>query len=235
MIRAIALDDDATALQLLTECCSRAEFLSLDKTFLDTDEAIKYLRKYPTDLMFLDVDMPKVSGLDLMKTIQETLQQIPMVIFITAHSEYAVRSYDVDAVDFLLKPFSFSRFMKAAQKADAQYKLLRGIENTSKPAIFLRSEARLIKILLQDIVFIESEKDYIKVQTLNDGMIISRMTMKAILELLPEQGFMRVHRSFVVPVGQVKEVRKKTLLVRDVEIPIGENYESIIAQHFQKT
>lgn len=228
MIRAIALDDEPLALELIAEFCSRVDIIDLQKSFTSPSEALKHLRKFPTDLIFLDIQMPSVSGIDFYKEIT----QQTMVIFTTAHSQYAVESYDLDAVDYLLKPFEFGRFLKAVQKANELQKLSMSTADEQERYIFLRADYVLVKVSTASIVYIESLKDYLKVYCADGNAIITRMTMKAMVDILLSSEFIRVHRSFIVPVAALKKIRNKKILLQDVEIPIGVSYETDFLKQF---
>lgn len=228
MMKAIAIDDEPLALELIQAFCADIEHIQLLKTFTSPKEALLYLRKFPVDLLFLDVRMPSMTGLDLYKQ----LQQDSLVIFTTAHSEYAVESYTLKAIDYLLKPYEQSRFKAAVSKAHEYFLYLNQSDKEKSKSIFIRADYKLIKVALSDILYIEGLGDYIKIVQLNQKTIVTRQTMKSILDALPVDEFVRVHRSFIVPVNQLGEMRNKKLLLGDVEIPIGVSYESDILNRF---
>ncbi|HLP50741.1 MAG TPA: LytTR family DNA-binding domain-containing protein [Chitinophagales bacterium] len=221
MIKAIALDDEPLALKILESFCRQVDFISLEKTFTKPAEAQKYLKKFPADLLFLDIQMPSLSGLDFYKSIQ----QETMVIFTTAHSQFAVEGFNLSAVDFLLKPFTIERFMQAVNKANDFYNYTHQTEKAPNQFLFIRADYSLIKIAVNDILFIEGLDDYLKIHLHNQKMIVTRMTMKAIMEKLPAREFIRVHRSFIVPFSRIENVRNKVITVAGTEIPIGSSYE----------
>lgn len=219
MIKAIALDDEPLALEILQSLCDTIEYIELEKTFTKSDEAFKYLKKYPVDLLFLDINMPSISGLDFYKKLPHKT----MVIFTTAYSEFAVEGFTLSATDYLLKPISLSRFQQAAEKAYTQWKLQN--QNIEQQYLFIRADYSLIKILFSDILYIEGLDDYIKIHILNQKTVVARMTLKAILQKLPETEFVRVHRSFIVPVSKVSKIRNKIIFIDQAEIPISVSYE----------
>ena len=221
MITAIALDDEPLALKAIEKLCETVDFISLQKTFTEPSEAMKYLRKFPTDLLFLDIKMPSVSGLNFYKAVQQNT----MVIFTTAFSEYAVDSYELNAIDYLLKPISPKRFKQALEKANEYFKHIHNKNNEQQNHIYLRSNYSLVKILITDILYLESIDDYVKVYLKNQKMIMPRMSMKTMLDKLPEKDFMRVNRSFIIPFNNITSVRKKTIYLNNIEIPIGNTYE----------
>lgn len=222
MIRAIALDDEPLALKVIESFCARMGFIQLEKTFTKTSEAHKYLRKQPVDLIFLDIQMPMQNGMEFYAEIEQNV----MVIFTTAYSEYAVEGFNVNATDYLLKPFSFDRFSQAAEKVKGIYETKNQVSNSEQQYLFIRADYSLNKILISDILFIEGLDDYLKIHIENQKTIVARMTMKTILEKLPASEFVRVHRSFIVPVSKIGKVRNKVIYIGAEEIPLSASYES---------
>ncbi|MBS7255249.1 LytR/AlgR family response regulator transcription factor [Flavobacterium branchiicola] len=219
MIKAIALDDEPLALEILQNLCDTIDYIELTRTFTKSDEAFKYLKKYPVDLLFLDINMPSISGLDFYKKLPVKT----MVIFTTAHSEFAVEGFTLSATDYLLKPISLARFQQAVEKASLQLKLLS--QNIEQQYLFIRADYSLIKILFSDILYIEGLDDYLKIHIQNQKTVVARMTLKAILQKLPETEFIRVHRSFIIPVSKIEKIRNKVIFIDNAEIPISASYE----------
>jgi DNA-binding LytR/AlgR family response regulator len=226
LIKAIALDDEPPALKVIQSFCENIDFISLDKTFTSPDEAGKYLRKFPVDLLFLDINMPSVTGIEFLKTIDQDL----MVIFTTAYSEYAVEGFNLNAVDYLLKPFTPERFEQAVKKAK-DYFTLQNQSPASNQALLVRSDYKLVRIDLSEIIYIEGLDDYIRIHIEGRKPVMTRMTMKAVVEKLPAVEFVRVHKSFIVSLKKIESVRNKMIKVGPHEIPIGKNYE----EEFLKT
>lgn len=222
MIRAIALDDEPLALKVIESFCNRVGYIQLEKTFTKTSEAHKHLRKQPVDLIFLDIQMPTQNGMEFYGDIEQNV----MVIFTTAFSEYAVEGFNVNATDYLLKPFAFDRFLQAAEKVKAIYDSKNQVSNPESQYLFIRADYSLNKILIADILFIEGLDDYLKIHIENQKTIVARMTMKTILEKLPVSEFIRVHRSFIVPVSRISKVRNKIIYIKEEEIPVSASYES---------
>lgn len=220
MIKAIALDDEPLALEILQNLCSDIEYVDLQKTFTKSEEAFKYLRKYPVDLLFLDIDMPSISGLDFYKKLPHKT----MVIFTTAYSEYAVEGFTLNATDYLLKPISFSRFQQAVEKAFQQWKTQN--QNSEQQYLFIRADYSLMKILFSDILYIEGLDDYLKIHIQNQKTVVTRMTLKVILQKLPANEFIRVHRSFIIPISKIEKIRNKIIHIEQAEIPISSSYET---------
>jgi DNA-binding LytR/AlgR family response regulator len=230
MIIAIAVDDEPPALKVVENFCKEVEFIDLVKTFTKPQEAIKYLNKFPADLLFLDIRMPSVSGIQFCKQIP----QDTMVIFTTAYSEYAVEGFNLNAVDYLLKPFTYDRFLQAVNKAHDFYKFYHQQESALQQYMFIRADYSLVKIMLEDILYVEGLDDYLKIYLVDRKPIIARMTMKAMLEKLPVKDFVRVHRSFIVPLKRIERLRNKNLLVAGREIPVGSSYEEDFMRVFRK-
>lgn len=226
MITAIAIDDEPLALKVIAHFCSQANFISLQKTFTKTDEALDYLSKNPVDLLFLDIHMPGRTGLDFYKLAGPNV----MVIFTTAHSQYAVEGFNVNAVDYLLKPFSFERFLAAAEKASKEKKVRTNATGTGY--LTVRADYKQHRIDFDDILLIEGLDDYIKLHIKGKSPITARISMKSILEKLPADAFARVHRSYIVPLKKVKSLYNKTLQIEDFVIPIGDTYKDAVAKLF---
>lgn len=227
MISTIAVDDELPALSLLENFCNRIDFIELQKIFNKPNEALRYLQQFPVDLLFLDINMPSLTGIDLYKAITQNT----MVIFTTAYSEYAVEGFNLNAIDYLLKPFTFERFTQAMNKAKSA---ARQNEEQKEKYLFIRADYSLIKIAIDDILFIEGLDDYLKIHIHNDKPVIARMTLKSILEKLPSADFIRVHRSYVVPFSRIKSVRNKIISIEQEEIPIGTSYEENFLKLFNK-
>ncbi|WP_333818964.1 LytR/AlgR family response regulator transcription factor [Ohtaekwangia sp.] len=228
MITAIAIDDEPLPLEILESYCSNIPFLTLEKTFTQTSEARKYLQKHPVNLLFLDIHMPAISGIDFYKGIE----QDTMVIFTTAHSQYAIDGFNLSAVDYLLKPYSFERFETAVNKANDYYNFLNQKEEKEPKHLFIRAEYSLVKIALTDIFYIEGLADYLKIHLLNGKTILTRMTMKTMLSKLSPKEFIRVHRSFIIPFSLITRVRNKIIILRNQEIPIGASFEDAFFEAF---
>ena len=225
MIKALAIDDEPLALNVIEAFCTQLDYIDLQKTFTKPNEALKHLNKYPVDLLFLDIHMPSLTGIDFYKNIEQNT----LVIFCTAHGQYAVEGFNLNALDYLLKPFTFERFKQATDKARDYFA---SSNNQKAQHIFVRADYSLQKIMLDDIMCIEALDDYLKIYINNQKTIVARMTMKAMLEKLPSTEFMRVHRSFIVPIKKVESLRNKMLQLGDKKIPVGNSYEEDVLKHF---
>lgn len=220
MINAIAIDDEPLALKVIESLCNKSESINLVKTFTQPNEALKHLRKYPTDLLFCDIQMPAMTGINLVKS----LQQNTMVIFTTAFSEYAAVSYELNAIDYLLKPINQRRFTQAVDKAKEYFAYINKKSLNADRHIFVRADFNLVKIPLADILYIEGLADYLKIYIKGRKTIVARMPMKEMMEKLPSSDFIRVHRSFILPFSKIESVRGTTIFIGDQEFPIGRTY-----------
>lgn len=227
MITAIAIDDEPPALKVVENFCRRVDFIDLKKTFTRPNEALAYLKENPVDLLFLDIQMPSLTGIDLYKSVKNT-----MVIFATAFSEFAVEGFNLNAVDYLLKPFTFERFVQAVEKARKEKKLMK--ESGDVPHLFIRADYSLIKIELPDIQYIEGLDDYLRIHLNSRKPVVARMTMKNIIELIPAGEFSRIHRSYIVPLRRIKAIKNKIVVLPEAELPVGNSYEEQFMDAFKK-
>lgn len=229
MIRAIAIDDDPIATKVIELLCSDLDYLTLEKTFNQAPSALNYLDQYPTDLLFLDISMPDINGIELYKRIE----QDTMVIFTTVHLEYAIEGFNLNAVDYLLKPFTEERFLQAVNKAREYYSFRNTLPEENKH-LFVRADYSLIKINIANILFIEGLDDYLKIHIEDQKPVVTRMTMKGILEKLPAKEFIRIHRSFIVPLKRIEQVRNKIVHIAGQELTLGSSYENEFLKVFGK-
>lgn len=221
MIKAIAVDDEPPALKIIEHFCEKTGFIHLQKTFTKPAEATAYIQTHPTDLVFLDIQMPSMSGIQLYKSLSPK----PMVIFTTAYSEYAVEGFNLDAIDYLVKPYSFERFMHAVNKVSDYLAYLSQVPGSQK-YLFVAADASLVRIATDEILYVEALDDYIKFHLAdNKRPVVSRMTMKAALEKLPARDFFRIHRSYIIPLARLKAIYKKTVDIGGAELPIGQSYQ----------
>ena len=224
MIQCIAIDDEPLALQLINEYCSKISFLKLVKTFTNTDEANAFLKDNQVDLLFLDIQMPDINGMQFYKNLIHK----PPVIFTTAYKDFAAEGFNVDAVDYLLKPFEYDRFLKACYKANEYLEFL-STQELQLNSIFVKVNYEIMKINLKDIELIEALDDYIKIY-IKPSPVLTLMTLKSIHEKLPARDFVRVHRSFIVPLAKIEKFSKTKLWIAGKEIPIGSSYSGVYDQ-----
>lgn len=227
-MKAIAIDDEPLALEVIRSHAGKVPFLQLDGCFTNAFKALEYLHEQPAELIFLDIKMPDISGLEFM----EALTAKPLVIFTTAYSEHAVRSYELDAVDYLLKPFSLSRFLKACNKAKAQLEMKNyalalndapGSNGSGAAYIFLKSGSERIKVQFDDILYIEAAGNYMTF-VLPERRILSRLTMQETLDQLPEELFTRIHRSYIVAKSKVDKLERHQVHIGGQTLPLSKGY-----------
>lgn len=229
MIHAIAIDDEPPALQLITHFCGQVDMIQLDRTFTVPSEALKYINTHPVDLMFLDIQMPEILGTDFRKKIEKDI----MVVFTTAFSNYAVEGYELNVIDFLLKPYSMERFKQTVDKINTHYHLSKNNSVEGRNFIYLRADYSLVKVDLNHLMYIQGLEDYCKFYFENSSPMIFRITMKSLMEKLPESDFVRIHRSYIVRLDKAKKSRANTIYVGDIELPIGRLYKDQLLDYFK--
>ena len=237
MIRCMVIDDENLALELIEDDILKVPFLQLVKKCKSGIEALELLQTEKIDLLFLDIQMPDISGIQFLKSLPHK----PLVIFTTAYEKYALEGFELDVVDYLLKPYSFERFLKAVNKAQEHMSILE--KNQALPSaeeisfsnqfIFVKSDYKLVKIEIAEIQYIESLKDYVKIVS-GDKPVVTLSSMKAIEEKLVAPDFIRVHRSYMVNLRKIQYIQRNYIKVGDKEIPIGDNYKESFLQLINK-
>ncbi len=228
-LNCVVIDDEPLALELLESYVRQTPFLNLLKSCSSAGELLELINDEHVDLAFMDIHMPDVNGLELSKLINRDT----MVVFVTAYNQYAVDSYKVNAVDYLLKPVSYAEFLKSANKAlelaELRDSTLRGNQSNSgsdSKTIFVKADYKLLQIKVSDIIYVEGLKDYVKIYIENEtNPVVSLVSMKAIEEALPAESFMRVHRSYVVNMNKVKIVDRSRIAFGKLFIPISDSYK----------
>jgi len=225
MIRCIAVDDEPLALDLIEDNIKKVSFLSLTAKCLSAQQALEVMQQHDIDLMFLDIEMPDISGIQLLRSLNHQ----PAVILITAYEKYALKSYDFDVVDYLLKPVEFERFLKAANKASEYISYNKAKQQPASGAhgvehIFVRSEHKIIRISVSDIAYIEGLKDYVKIYTTGPKPILSLNSLKYLEELLPAKDFVRVHRSYIISLKHIDYISRSSVFVCKKNIPVSTLY-----------
>ena len=226
MIKCIAVDDEPLALDLLEDNISKVPFLQLVAKCENAMEAMQALKEQAVDLIFLDIQMPGLTGLQFI----QSMTQKPMIILITAYEKYALQGFNLDVVDYLVKPVSLDRFIKAANKAEELYEL-KNRKPEPIPAIepeffFVNVDYSLLKVVVADIIWIEGLKDYIKIHLQSSSKpVITRLTMKGIEEQLPSSKFIRIHKSFIVSIAFITSVRKNSVFIGPTELTVSESYQ----------
>jgi DNA-binding LytR/AlgR family response regulator len=240
LLRCIAIDDESLALDLVEDNIAKVPFLKLEARCRNAFEAIDYLQKNTVDLIFLDIQMPGLTGVQFL----EGLTHKPMVIFVTAYQQYAVEGFNLDVIDYVLKPISFERFLKASHKALDFFKSKLALQTQGAVAeakvdfIFIHADYSLMKILLDDILYIEGLKDYIKIHLRTQKFpVVCRMTMKLIAEKLPADSFLRIHKSFIVSLKKIESIRNQKVKIGENHIPLSDSYSEQFYQTigYQKT
>ena len=225
---AIALDDEPLALEIIRSHASKVPFIELKGEFTDAFKALEYLQTENIDLLFLDIKMPDISGIEFFSS----LARKPLVIFTTAYSEHAVTSFELDAVDYLLKPFSLPRFVKACNKAHELYNFRNAAKNTDH--IYLKTGYEQVKVLFDDILYLEASGNYVTF-VVKDKKILSRSTFIEAISLLPADKFVRVHRSYLVAVNKIDKVERHQVTVAGKVVPVSEAYGDEISRVIGKS
>ena len=224
-IKTIIVDDEPKAIAVLERYCKDVDIIALVNTFRDPVKAIEFVTHNAVDLIFLDINMPKLSGLELL----DVLKKKPKIIFTTAYSEYAIESYYYDAVDYLLKPIDFPRFLKGVSKASLLIGAERAIDSpkiklvATDKIIYIKSGPQLHKVNIGEILYLEKEGNYLIFHT-KDKKMLSRQNMKDIFEILDPTNFIRVHKSFVIAIDHIDMIEAHQIRIGDLKIPVGRSY-----------
>lgn len=226
IIKCLIVDDEPLARKIIRRYIEQVPTLELAGECANAIQAFTFLQQHNVDLMFLDIRMPQLNGNDFLKTLKNP----PKVIFTTAYSEYALEGYELDVVDYLMKPIPFDRFLKAVNKAYQQTAIKPEPVNTAEEKkvdsfVYFRADRKMVKVTLRDILYIESMKDYVKVFTIN-GMIITKQSISSVEAMLPEKEFVRTHRSFIVSTRHIKSFTSDLIEIQDAEIPIGKLFRN---------
>ena len=221
----IIVDDEQMERDVVRRYIQKIPTLKLIGEFGNAIDATIYLQDQSVDIIFLDIKMPQLSGTEFVRS----LRNMPKIIFTTAHKEFAHEGFELDAIDYLLKPISFERFSRAVHKAIEYHDYKTRPRYDAEESLFIYSEYRMMKISLQDIEYIESLEDYIKIHRTNDKPVLTLMTLKAVLEKLPSHKFRRIHRSYIVAVDKVRSIlNRKVTLASSTELPVSDSYLSFI-------
>lgn len=225
MLKCLIVDDEPLAVDVLAEYIPQVPFLQLAASYNNPVEALMHLQKEDIDLIFLDIQMPQLSGLQFMNLLQSRSQ----VIIVSAYNEFAIEGYERDVTDYLLKPVSFERFYRSAEKAKRMAEF--SLKETQPPAvsqdfIFVRADSKMIRINFSDILYIEGLKNYISIYTNNNKRIITLQNMKTLEDLLPSNRFIRVQKSYIVHLEKIDTIERQRIFIADKVIPIGEAYAS---------
>jgi DNA-binding LytR/AlgR family response regulator len=228
MLSCIAVDDEPLALHLLTEYISKVPFLTLVGTCGDAFEAARVLQESAVDLVFMDIQMPGLTGLQFI----QSLAKRPMFILVTAYKKFAPEGFDLDVVDYLIKPVGMDRFLKACYKAQELHQLRVGASAAARPEyMFVNADYSLVKVLFADIIWVEGSGDYVKFHLRSSTKpLMVRMSAKALEAELPVDQFIRIHKSYIVGVSGITAVRKNSVFIGTLELPVGETYREALRQ-----
>lgn len=237
-MRCIAIDDEPLALHVIEDYCSKIDFLHLEGTFTSAIDAVKILNKHKIDLVFIDIQMPNITGIEFVRMLKKP----PLIIFTTAFSEYAIESFELNALDYLLKPIPFDRFFHSVNKAYELYCLKNNrvtnspltpvmpIKEAEQKFILIKVEYSTVKVAFEDIQYIEGIKDYVKIK-LTSNTLITKVTMKYLEEKLPKNNFMRVHKSFIVSLNSIEKIENSRIIIENKFIPIGSSYRLLFNEY----
>ena len=225
MLRCIIVDDESGAIEIISRYVDRTPEIELVQSFRDSIEALTFLTENEADIVFLDIDMPNLDGMQLSELIRN---KDIHVIFCTAYSEYAVESYEKEAIDYLLKPIAYERFLKAVKKV---LNVRRGEAKTDQARqIFLKSGSRIHQVNIGELLYMEKKGHYVVFHTPR-GELLSRMNMNDLMNTFPSDNFIRVHRSFVVAIDKIDTIEKHFVVIKGKKIPIGESFRDDFFQH----
>jgi two-component system, LytTR family, response regulator len=234
MLHCLAIDDEPLALELLEDNISQVPFLQLAGKCNSAIEAMQFLKQNPVDLIFLDIQMPGLTGLQFI----QSLTQRPMIILVTAYEKFALDGFNLDVVDYLVKPVPFDRFVKACNKAWELYQLKNRTTATTENApeyFFVNVEYSLHKVEFADMLWVEGLKDYVKIHLKSSSKpIVTRMSMKSLEDQLPPSKFLRIHKSYILAVAAITSIRKNSVFVGNSEFPVGDNYKDAVAALINK-
>ncbi|GAA4465442.1 LytTR family DNA-binding domain-containing protein [Nibrella saemangeumensis] len=227
-MKAIAIDDEPIALEIIKAHAAKVPFLELKAEFTDAFKALEYLQKESVDLLFLDIKMPDISGIEFFNSLNKK----PLLIFTTAYSEHALTSYDMDAVDYLLKPFSLTRFLKACNKAYELFTTRSAAEVTDH--LYVKTGYEQQKVFVDDILYLEATGNYVTFALKDGSDVQSRSTFAEAINLLPSEKFVRVHRSYVVAISKIDKMERHQVTVSNRRIPISEAYRQNLVAMLNK-
>jgi DNA-binding LytR/AlgR family response regulator len=227
MLKCVAIDDEPLALDLIKGYVAQVPGLELVHAFDDALSAIGFLRKATVDILFVDINMPDITGLELVRSLEHK----PAIIFTTAYKKFAIDGFDLDATDYLLKPISFDRFSKAAGKAIAWCQQKKQQSSEEENSLYVSSEYRMLRIEYNDIEYIESLEDYIRIHLVNAKPVLTLMPLKKVLEKLPPRRFSRIHRSYIVAIDKVQSIHNRKLKLASLtELPVSDTYTDFIKE-----
>lgn len=235
-LRCLLVDDEPPALDVLRTYIHATPMLEIAGECHHAMAAFDFIQKNEIDLIFLDINMPKLTGTEFLRALPSP----PRVIFTTAHRDFAVDGFELGAVDYLLKPYSLDRFLRAVHRAinpeqkNQSHPTKESVTSESERFLYVRADRKMVKVMMNDILYVESLKDYVKI-ILKDKQVITKQTITSLEEMLPEQEFMRIHRSFIVSVGKVDSYTPGSIFIRKTELPVGPLYKHEIGKRLSAT
>lgn len=224
MIRCIAIEDEPLALRQIVSYIEKTPFLELEASFDNALDALAFLQDHDADLMFVDINLPDLSGMDFVKSLSNP----PRVIFTTAYREYAVEGFRVDALDYLVKPISYSDFLHAANKAGEI------IKKTEDDFLLVKSDYKIIRINFSEILYVESMREYVRIHLEKTNPVMTLLSLKSVAEKLPSTRFMRVHRSFIVNLSKITTIERNRIVFGKEYIPVGDQYKEIFQNYIDQ-
>ncbi len=233
MITCIAIDDEPLALKQVVSYIQKTPFLELVASFESPIEAFSFIQENALDVVFIDINMPDLNGLDLVKSLSNP----PKIIFTTAYDQYALEGFKVDAIDYLLKPIDYASFLKAANKAKMWFELQPKATEEIKSDddfLFIKSEYKIVRVKLDDILYIEGMREYVRIHLATDKPIMTLLSMKSLEQQLPSSKFMRVHRSYMVNLSKITTIERNRIVFDKVYIPVSEQYKEVFHQFIDK-
>lgn len=226
----IIIDDEPLAIDILVHYLNRFPEFEIIKTFTDAVEAFKYLNNHSTDIVFTDIAMPQISGIEMVKLTQNNTQ----FVMVTSYSNHAIESFELNVTDYLLKPLSFERFSKTIERFKSNIQSVNSNEKTQeKPSFFIKEGDEFVKVFVEDIDYIEGMKDYAKI-VCGKNYYLALKTLKSIEEKLSTSNFMRIHKSFIIPLKKVSQYNSKCVLINSHEIPVGNSYRNQLKEYFEE-
>jgi DNA-binding LytR/AlgR family response regulator len=231
MINCLLVDDEPLALEIIASYLAKVSGFSVVAKCKNALEAFEVLQKEKIDLMFLDIQMPQLNGIEFVKTLKKP----PKIIFTTAYRDYAIEGFELDAVDYLLKPISFGRLMKAVNKIQRKPEIepvnsvetIPIISSNTEPFLYIKMDKRILKVYLDKIIYIESQKDYVRIVT-QEKEVITKQKISYLEERLPKDKFLRIHRSYIVPTNRITAFSSSNVEIDDLELPIGRSYKQFV-------
>lgn len=234
MIRCIAIDDEPLALQKIAAYIEKTPFLEATALCESAIQALDIIQNNTVDLMFVDINMPDINGMDFVKSLSIK----PLIVFTTAYSEYAIESFKVDAIDYLLKPIEYSEFLRVANKA--KQKLIEKHDSATQMELndkhlFIKTEHKIVRIEINNITYVEGMREYVKIHQINSKPIMTLMSMKKLEDTLPKDRFMRVHRSFIVNLNTITTIERNRIIYdENIYIPVSEQYKDNFKKYIDK-